>query len=126
MVNEEHLAVLNQGVKAWISWREQNTDVKTDLRDTDPTLFHGDLKNIRNLMWQYVGLVRNEYHMVRALRELRILRFEIEEFYSKTKLTDEPIRLRNAMLATRRNEVTRGVHYRADAEPDSVYSLSDL
>jgi len=35
MANEEHLAILKNGVQAWNQWREENPDVEPDLRDAD-------------------------------------------------------------------------------------------
>ena len=92
--------------------------------EVDPALVQGDMQTIRNLMWHYVGLVRSEYRLHRAMRELRHLRFEIEEFYRKTRLTDNLIGLRNAVQtaqlvvgSARRNQQSRGAHYREDSEP---------
>lgn len=89
--------------------------------DADPALIQGDLQNIRNLMWHYVGLVRSEYRLKRAVRELRHLWLEIEDFYRKTRLTDGLIGLRNAVqaalvvaMAAQQNRVSRGAHYRDD------------
>lgn len=93
------------------------------LFDTDPTLIQGDMQTIRNLMWHYVGLVRSEYRLSRALRELRHLWLEIEEFYRKSRLTDGLIGLRNSIQAAlivaraaRMNMVSRGSHYREDGD----------
>jgi L-aspartate oxidase len=70
----------------------------------------------------------------RAIRELRHLWLEIEDFYRKTALTDGLIGLRNSVLvglvvarAARRNKQSRGAHYREEdflgvksaAQPDS-------
>ncbi|MBI4161083.1 MAG: FAD-binding protein, partial [Acidobacteria bacterium] len=89
--------------------------------EVDPALIQGDNQNIRNLMWHYVGLVRNSYRLNRALRELRNLWLNIEEFYKKAYLTDDLIGLRNtvlnALIVTRsalENPVSRGCHYRED------------
>ena len=35
MANEEHLAILRQGVEVWNAWREANRNVRPDLRMTD-------------------------------------------------------------------------------------------
>jgi len=92
--------------------------------DADPALIHGDLHTIRNLMWHYVGLVRRDYLLNRAIRELRSLWLNIEDFYRKTRLTDGLIGLRNSVQAAiivahaaRHNRVSRGCHYRADEDP---------
>ncbi len=91
------------------------------LYDADTTLIQGDMQTIRNLMWHYVGLVRSEYRLNRAVRELRTLWLDIEEFYRKTRLNDSLIGLRNSVQsalivaqAAQQNRVSRGCHYRED------------
>jgi hypothetical protein len=37
MANEEHLAILRQGVAAWNAWRQEHPDVRPDLREADLT-----------------------------------------------------------------------------------------
>lgn len=89
--------------------------------DADPSLIQGDLRTIQTLMWHYVGLIRSEHRLNRAIRELRHLWFEIEEFYRKAHLTDALVGLRNSVVAAliitraaRRNPTSRGCHYRDD------------
>ena len=35
MANQEHLAILKQGVETWNQWREEHPDVILDLSDAD-------------------------------------------------------------------------------------------
>lgn len=42
MANEEHLAILKQGVEVWNKWREANPDVRPDLSKTN--LYEADLR----------------------------------------------------------------------------------
>jgi L-aspartate oxidase len=90
--------------------------------DADPALIQGDMQTIQNIMWHYVGLVRNADRLSRAIRELRHLQNEIETFYRTTKLSDGLIGLRNAVevalivaQAARHNRASRGCHYRQDS-----------
>jgi len=41
-MNEEHLAILNQGVDVWNEWRVDNRDIVPDLREAN--LFKADLR----------------------------------------------------------------------------------
>jgi L-aspartate oxidase len=89
--------------------------------DPDPALIQGDMQTIQNIMWHYVGLVRNADRLSRAIRELRHLWNEIETFYRTTKLSDGLIGLRNAVevalivaQAAQHNRQSRGCHYRQD------------
>ena len=97
-------------------------DTTSLMYDPDPTLIRGDMQTIRNLMWHYVGLVRSEHRLNRALRELGHLWSEIDAFYRKARLTDNLLGLRNAAQAAhivaraaRMNPRSRGCHYREDA-----------
>jgi len=90
--------------------------------EPDPALIQGDMQTIQNIMWHYVGLVRNADRLSRAIRELRHLWNEIETFYRSTKLSDGLIGLRNAIevalivaQAAQHNRQSRGCHYRQDA-----------
>ena len=90
--------------------------------EPDPALIQGDMQTIQNIMWHYVGLVRNADRLSRAIRELRHLWNEIETFYRSTKLSDGLIGLRNAVEAAliiahaaQHNRQSRGCHYRQDA-----------
>lgn len=90
--------------------------------EPDPALIQGDMQTIQNIMWHYVGLVRNAERLSRAIRELRHLWNEIETFYRTTKLADGLIGLRNAIEvalliahAAQHNRQSRGCHYRQDS-----------
>lgn len=90
--------------------------------DADPALIQGDMQNIQNIMWHYVGLVRSADRLSRAIRELRHLWNEIETFYRTTRLDDGLIGLRNAVevalivaQAALHNRQSRGCHFRQDS-----------
>jgi L-aspartate oxidase len=78
-------------------------------------------REIQQVMWDYVGIVRSNHRLERALRRMDLIRSEVENFYKKTKVTEQLLELRNialcAMLiiqcAMKRNE-SRGLHYTTD------------
>jgi L-aspartate oxidase len=85
----------------------------------DPALISQDMSSIKNIMWNYVGLVRTTNRLTRALHELRNLEAEIEEFYRVTRLTDGLVGLRNGVrtaviitAAAWKNKRNMGCHYR--------------
>jgi len=97
------------------SWHEEGTDIP------DPALISQDMSVIKNIMWNYVGLIRTKRRLARALTELRNLETEIEKFYRATKVNDELIGLRNAVRtsiivanAAWENKISIGCHYRED------------
>jgi L-aspartate oxidase len=94
-------------------WRDDGVE------DADPALISQDMSSIKHIMWNYVGLVRTAPRLERALRDLRELETEIEQFYRKTRLSDELIGLRNAVRtalivanAAWQNRTSMGCHYR--------------
>jgi L-aspartate oxidase len=91
----------------------------TGAQEPDPALIAQDVTSIKNIMWNYVGLVRTAPRLARAIRELRNLEVEIERFYRAAGLSDELIGLRNSIrvalivtLAAWENPESRGCHYR--------------
>jgi len=75
----------------------------------------------KQIMSNYVGIVRSELRLHRALRRINLIMSEIENFYKKTKVNRELLELRNMALisylitrsALLRKE-SRGLHYNTD------------
>jgi L-aspartate oxidase len=87
----------------------------------DPALISQDWLMIRHTMWNYVGLIRSERRLNRALRILSELDLEITRFYEKCEVNDSVIGLRNGILTSmlvlqsaRQARESRGCHYRTD------------
>jgi L-aspartate oxidase len=95
-------------------WRYQHEPV-------DPALIAQDWLMIRHTMWNYVGLIRSERRLNRALRILSELDLEIGRFYENCEVSDSVIGLRNGILTSllilesaRQARESRGCHYRID------------
>lgn len=96
-------------------------------------LISHDKIEIRNLMWDYVGIVRSNLRLQRAMSRVRLIRREVEEYYRRTIVTEGMLELRNlstiAQLiiesAIRRKE-SRGLHYNTDyPKPNDEHWLHD-
>ena len=95
-------------------------------------LIRHNLKEIQNIMWDYVGIVRSKKQLNRARRRVHVIYQEIEDYYKKSKISGDLVELRNlaaiAFLiitsALRRNE-SRGLHYMTDYPEKSDKFLKD-
>lgn len=91
-----------------------------------------NMKEVQSIMWDYVGIVRSKKQLNRARRRVHVIYQEIEDYYKKSKITEELVELRNlaaiAFLiitsALRRNE-SRGLHNMTDYPDKSDKYLKD-
>ena len=84
-------------------------------------LISHNLQEVQNVMSNYVGIVRSDLRLERAMRRINLIYEETEEFYRKTRISPEIFELRNIITcayltiksAMIRKE-SRGLHYTTD------------
>ena len=134
--------ILATADKPWINLPDWDESRVTDA-DEEIVITH-NWNELRRFMWNYVGIVRTNKRLARALNRIHLLRDEVHEFYRHFRISNDLIELRNLLQvaelivksAMERNE-SRGLHYSKDfpkmllkaiptvLTPSNYYSLLD-
>ncbi|MFH2096328.1 MAG: L-aspartate oxidase, partial [Bacteroidota bacterium] len=97
-------------------WNDEGTSSPEEM-----VLITQSIKELRQIMSNYVGIVRSNIRLKRALDRLEILYRETEELYERSTVSVQLCELRNAInvgylvikMAQNRKE-SRGLHYTID------------
>jgi L-aspartate oxidase len=128
LASAEHLRHSPRPAPAIREWDDTGT-----FNAEEWVLVSHNLREIRQIMWDYVGIVRSTLRLERAQRRVELIRSEVEAFYKKTRVTESLLELRNLALcasliiqcAMKRKE-SRGLHFTTDFPArDDEHFLSD-
>lgn len=107
---------LTRQVETLPAWDESRVD------DPDErVVIQHNWHELRLLMWDYVGIVRTTKRLERALRRITMLQQELDEYYSRFRVSNNLLELRNLVqvaelivrCAMMRKE-SRGLHFTLD------------
>jgi L-aspartate oxidase len=97
-------------------WDDTNT-----LTSDEKVLISHSAKELKQLMWDYVGIVRSDLRLKYAERRAENLYREVESFYKTTKVFPSLIELRNLITCSRMiiesslmRKENRGLHFSLD------------
>jgi L-aspartate oxidase len=103
-------------VKSVPAWDDSGT-----IDNEEWILLSHNFKEIQSVMWDYVGIVRSDLRLNRALRRIQFLEKEIDNFYKRTKITARLLELRNIVTTAKlivvsalKRKESRGLHYTTD------------
>jgi len=123
--SRKNLAETKKNIYDWNDDGMENTE--------EWILISHNKKEIKEIMSDYIGIVRNTLRLERAYRRIRMMNDEIKDFYDKTKVNVELLELRNLVTvaflvissAMKRKE-SRGLHFMSDfPERDDNNFLKD-
>lgn len=76
---------------------------------------------LRLMMWDYVGIVRTNKRLQRAMHRINLLKSEVSEYYSNFKVSKNLLELRNLLQvaeiivrSAQERKESRGLHYSLD------------
>ena len=91
------------------------------LSSDEKVLITHSLKEIKQIMWDYVGIVRSNLRLERASRRIHNIFIESEDLYKKTKIFEGILELRNMttcahaiIKSAKMRKESRGLHYTLD------------
>ncbi len=103
-------------IPALLNWDDSGT-----LSYDEKVLITQSVREVKETMWDYVGIVRSNLRLERAERRIHNIFKETETLYKKTKIFNEILELRNIVACShiiiksaKSRKESRGLHYNID------------
>ncbi len=113
---KEFLANYNNEIPSIPDWDDSGV-----LSSDEKVLITHSIKEIKQIMWDYVGIVRSNLRLERASRRIHNIFIESEDLYKKTKIFEDILELRNLttcahaiIKSAKMRKESRGLHYTLD------------
>jgi L-aspartate oxidase len=110
-------------IPALLEWDDSGT-----LTYDEKVLITHSINEVKQTMWDYVGIVRSDLRLKRAERRIHNLYLETEKLYKRTIVFQEILELRNLITCShiiiksaKQRKESRGLHYTIDY-PDTIPS----
>ncbi len=120
----------NRAYRATLDEVKRERYERFDIPDWDPgtatdsdemVVVSNNWDEIRRFMWNYVGIVRSDKRLARAMRRVELIQSEIEEYYWNVTINSDLIELRNLatvaqliVACAQMRKESRGLHYTID------------
>jgi L-aspartate oxidase len=114
-------------IKKYVKEGKENIPVIPEWDDSgalstdEKILISHSIKEVKQTMWDYVGIVRSNRRLERAARRIHNIFVETEELYKKTKVFEDILELRNIVAcahmiikSAKLRKESRGLHYNLD------------
>ncbi|MCZ8529649.1 L-aspartate oxidase [Alteromonas sp. PRIM-21] len=113
IIKNLHSAECEEAIAPWDESQVSNSD--------EEVIIQHNWHELRLFMWDYVGIVRTDKRLERAMRRIKLLEQEITEYYSHFRVSNNLLELRNLVTvaelivrcAMERKE-SRGLHFNLD------------
>jgi len=105
-----------------------------DTKKSRAVVLEHDWDQVRRVMWDYVGIVRDRARLDIALTRVRTIRATVEDLYRTNFINPDVVELRNIallaeliVLSARSRHESRGLHYTTDyPQKSEVVADTDL